>query len=365
MKVRYSYLKQQFSDSKDLWKKLKDFVDTGDFTLGKPLKKFEKKFAKLIGTKYAVGVNSGTDAIKLSLKVLNIKPGDEVITAANTFVATVGAICELGAKPVFVDCDDSFCMNVNLIEKKITKKTKAIVPVHFTGYMTDMIKLNKIAKKYNIPIVEDACQSILAAINKKNSGTWSDFGAFSLHPLKNINVWSDGGVIVTSNKKYYDHLKLLRNHGLIDRDNVKITGYNSRLDTFQSVVGNWLIPSAKQIANKRIKNANYYDLNLKKIDGITIPPRIKNYKIVYHLYIVFAKNRDALLKHCLKNKIEAKIHYPIPMYRQPAMKFLKHKIGDFPVSDRHAKNIISFPCDQHLSKREINYVIKCVKDFYS
>ena len=220
MKVRYSYLKQQFSDSKDLWKKLKDFVDTGDFTLGKPLKKFEKKFAKLIGTKYAVGVNSGTDAIKLSLKVLNIKPGDEVITAANTFVATVGAICELGAKPVFVDCDDSFCMNVNLIEKKITKKTKAIVPVHFTGYMTDMIKLNKIAKKYNIPIVEDACQSILAAINKKNSGTWSDFGAFSLHPLKNINVWSDGGVIVTSNKKYYDHLKLLRNHGLINRNKI-------------------------------------------------------------------------------------------------------------------------------------------------
>ena len=365
MKVRYSYLKQQFSNSEDLWNKLKDFVDTGDFTLGKPLKIFEQKFAKLIGTKYAVGVNSGTDAIKLSLKVLNIKPGDEVITAANTFVATVGAICELGAIPVFVDCDDSFCMNVNLVEKKITKKTKAIVPVHFTGYMTDMIKLNKISKKYGIPVVEDACQSILASINKKNSGTWSDFGAFSLHPLKNINVWSDGGVIVTSNKKYYNHLKLLRNHGLVDRDSVKITGYNSRLDTFQAVVGNWLIPSAKKIANQRIKNANYYDSSLKKISGITIPPRIKNYKIVYHLYIVFAENRDELLKYCLKKGIEAKIHYPTPIYRQPAMKFLNHKTGDFPVSDRHAKNIISFPCDQHLSKREMNYVIKCVKDFYS
>ena len=186
MKVRYSYLKQQFGNSPDLWKKLKDFVDTGDFTLGKPLQEFEKKFAKLIGTKYAVGVNSGTDAIKLSLKVIGIKSGDEVITAANTFVATVGAICELGAIPIFVDCDDSFCMNTDLVEEKITKKTKAIVPVHFTGYMTNMIKLNKIAKKYNIPIVEDACQSILASINKKNSGTWSDFGAFSLHPLKNI-----------------------------------------------------------------------------------------------------------------------------------------------------------------------------------
>ncbi len=364
MKVRYSYLKQQFSNSPDLWKKLKDFVATGDFTLGKPLQEFEQKFARLIGTKYAVGVNSGTDAIKLSLKVIGIKPGDEVITAANTFVATVGAICELGAIPVFVDCNDSFCMNTDLVEEKITKKTKAILPVHFTGYMTDMIKLNKISKKYNIPVVEDACQSILASINKKNSGTWSDFGAFSLHPLKNINVWSDGGIIVTSNKKYYEHLKLLRNHGLVDRDNVKICGFNSRLDTFQAVVGNWLIPSAKKIANQRIINANHYDKNLGKIKEITIPPRIKNFKIVYHLYIVFAKNRDELLKYCLKKGIEAKVHYPIPMYRQPAMNFLKHKKSDFPVSERHAKSIISFPCDQHLSKKEQDYVISTVRNFY-
>ncbi len=338
---------------------------TGDFTLGKELQKFENKFAKLIGTKYAVGVNSGTDAIKLSLKVLGIKSGDHVITAANTFVATVGAIRELGAVPIFIDCDDSFCMNVDLIEKKITNKTKAIVPVHFTGYMTNMIKLNKIAKKYNIPVVEDACQSILASINKKNSGTWSDFGAFSLHPLKNINVWSDGGIIVTSNKNYYNKLKLLRNHGLVDRDNVKISGYNSRLDTFQAVVGNWLIPKAKQIANKRIKNAKYLDKNLSKITQISIPPRLKNYKIVYHLYIVFAENRDKLLKYCIKKGIEAKVHYPIPMYRQPAMSFLKHNKGDFPITDKHCKNIISFPCDQHLSKKEMDYIIKTVRDFYS
>tara|TARA_S200000501_G_C20815074_1_gene740159 strand:+ start:149 stop:1252 length:1104 start_codon:yes stop_codon:yes gene_type:complete len=365
MKVRYSYLKQQFSNADQLWKNLKNFVSTGDFTLGKELLKFEKKFAGLIGTKYAVGVNSGTDAIKLSLKVIGVNQGDEVITAANTFVATVGAICELGAKPIFVDCDDTFCMNVNLIEKKITSKTKAIVPVHFTGYMTDMIKLNKISKKYKIPIVEDACQSILASQNKKNAGTYSDFGAFSLHPLKNINVWSDGGIIVTSKKKYYEKLKLLRNHGLINRDSVKICGYNSRLDTLQAVVGNWLIPKSKSIARQRIKNANYYDQNLSRIKQIKIPPRQKNLKIVYHLYIVFAEKRDELLKYCLRKGIEAKIHYPVPMYRQPAMKFLNHKVGDFPITDKHAKSIISFPCDQHLSKKEMNYVIKCVKDFYS
>lgn len=364
MLVKYSYLKRQFSNSSDLWKKLKKFVDTGDFTLGKELYKFEKNFSKLIGTKYAVGVNSGTDAIKLALKVLGVKKDDEVITAANTFVATVGAITEIGAKPVFIDCDDTFCMNVNLVEKKITKKTKAIVPVHFTGYMTDMVKLKKIAKKHHLPIVEDACQSILASINKKNAGTWGDFGAFSLHPLKNINVWSDGGIITTNNYKFYNQLRLLRNHGLIDRDTVKICGYNSRLDTFQAVVGNWLLPKAKQIANQRIKNANYYDKEFSKIKEISIPPRIKNNKIVYHLYIIFAKNRDALLKFCISKGIEAKVHYPIPIYRQQALNFLGHKKGDFPVSDLHTKKIITFPCDQHKTKKELDYVIKTVRSFY-
>ncbi len=364
MKVRYSYLSQQFSNCDDLWKNLKNFVKTGDFTLGKELLKFEKRFAKLIGTKYAVGVNSGTDAIKLSLKVIGIKPGDEIITAANTFVATVGAICELGAKPIFVDCDDSFCMNVNLVEKKITRKTKAIVPVHFTGYMTDMIKLNKISKKYNIPVVEDACQSILAAINKKNSGTWSDFGAFSLHPLKNINVWSDGGIIITNNDSIYEKIKLLRNHGLLDRDHVEILGYNSRLDTFQSIVANWLLPQAKEIADKRIANAKYYDESFSKINGLKLPVRPKNYKIVYHLYMIFAERRDELYKYCLKNGIEAKIHYPIPMYLQNAMKFLTHKKGDFPEADFQASNLISFPCDQYITKEQQDYVIKTVNNFY-
>ena len=337
MKVRYSYLPQQFQKCPELWVNLKKFVKTGDFTLGKPLKIFEKNFAKLIGTKYAIGVNSGTDALKLSLVAIGIKQGDEIITAANTFVATVGAITELGAKPVFVDCDDTFCMNVDLVEKKITKKTKAIVPVHFTGYMVNMPKLIKLSKKYKIPIIEDACQSILANINKKNSGTWGVSGAFSLHPLKNINVWSDGGIVTTDNYKIYKKISLLRNHGLVSRDKVEICGYNSRLDTVQAVVGNWLLPKAKSIAKKRIKNANYLDSRLSKIKGIYIPPRPSNYRIVYHLYIVFAQKRDKLYNYCLKKGIEAKIHYPIPLYLQNAYKFLNHKRGDFPITDKHSK----------------------------
>ena len=365
MQVRYSYLKQQFANCDDLWDELKKFVSTGDFTLGKYLRRFEKNFANLIGTKYAIGVNSGTDAIKLSLKALGIKQGDEVITAANTFVATVGAINELGAKIVFIDCDDSFCMNVNHLENYITNKTKAIVPVHFTGYMTNMRKLLEISNRYKIPVIEDACQSILGAIDDKNAGTWGETGAFSLHPLKNINVWSDGGMIVTSNKDLYNKISLLRNHGLSNRNNVEMLGYNSRLDTIQAVVGNWLLPQAHEITNKRIQNAKYLDEQLSKIKQIKIPPRLKNYKIVYHLYVVLAEKRDDLLKYCLEKGIEAKVHYPIPMYLQKALNFMNHREGDFPITDKHSKKIITFPCDQHLSINELDYIISTIKDFYS
>ena len=364
MRVKYSYLSKQFANPGNLWSRLKKFVKTEDFTLGKPLLEFEKKFAKLNDSKFAVGVNSGTDAIKLSLKALGVGINDEVITAANTFVATVGAITEIGAKPIFVDCDDTFCMNVNLVEKKITKRTKAFLPVHYTGYMTNMPILKKLSKKYKIPIVEDACQSILASINKKKSGYWGDFAAFSLHPLKNLNVWSDGGVITTNNKKHYKKLLLLRNHGLKNRDEVLIPGYNSRLDTFQAVVGNWIIPKAKSIAKKRIQNAKYLDKNFSKINQITIPPRLKNYKIVFHLYIVFAEHRDLLIKYCLNKGIEAKIHYPVPIYRQKAYKYLKNNHKNFPITNEHLKKIITFPCDQHKSKKELDYIIKTVKNFY-
>ena len=215
-----------------------------------------KKICSLIGTKYAIGVNSGTDAIKLSLVSCGIEPGDEMITAANTFVATVGAICEIGAIPVFVDCDDTLCMDTNKIEEKITEKTKAIVPVHFSGYMTDMRKLIPIAERYNLHVIEDACQSILGAIDNKIAGTWGSAGAFSLHPLKNLNVWSDGGVIVTDDEKHKKKLRLLRNHGLSDRDTVSIMGYNSRLDTIQAVVGIGSSPKLKKLLMRELKMQN-------------------------------------------------------------------------------------------------------------
>ena len=312
-RVRYSYLKEQFSDCDDLWAELKNFVATGDFTLGKPLKKFEDSFADLIGTKYAVGVNSGTDAIKIALKALDIRPGDEVITTANTFVATVGAITEIGAKVIFVDCNSTFCMDTKKLEQAVTDKTRAIVPVHFAGYMTDMREVMKIAEKYSLVVVEDSCQAMLGSIDGRKSGTWGNAGAFSLHPLKNLNVWADGGVIVTSDQELNRKIRLLRNHGLSDRDTVAIMGYNSRLDTFQAVVANWLMPTIHKITESRIQNAKFYDKSFSALSQIKIPNRPDAHRIVYHLYMLFAENRDELLKYCNSHGDEAKIHYPVPI----------------------------------------------------
>jgi len=365
MKVRYSYLPQQFADIDDLWQELKRFVPTGDFTLGAPLTEFEGRFAELIGTRHAIGVGSGTDALKLPLKALGVGHGDEVITAANTFIATVGAIHEIGARPAFVDCDDTFCMDVSQVEAAISERTKAIMPVHFTGYMTEMEPLMAIAEKHGLPIVEDACQGILADIGGRRAGTWGNAGGFSLHPLKNLNVWGDGGVIVTDDDDLAVHLRLLRNHGLVSRDEIGIMGYNSRLDTFQAIVGNWLIGSTEEITAKRIANAAYYDDAFADIPQIRIPPRPADRRRVFHLYIVFAEQRDALYAHCQAEGIECKVHYPIPLYQQEGLKQFGYKPGDFPVTDRHTGEIITFPADQHLEREQLDHVIATVRGFYS
>ena len=363
-KVRYSYLPQQFADPSEILEELRRFIPTGDFTLGKPVGEFERRFADLIGTRHAIGVGSGTDSLKLGLKAVGIGHGDEVITTANTFIATVGAINEIGAKPVFVDCDDTFCMNVDQVEAAITPHTKAIMPVHLTGYMTDMRKLMPIAQKHGLPVVEDACQGILADIAGKRAGTWGAAGGFSLHPLKNLNVWADGGVIVTNDDAVADKLRLLRNHGLRNRDEIEILGYNSRLDSVQAIVGNWLIRQVHDITDKRIANAAYYDAAFAKIPQVGIPPRPADCRRVFHIYIVFARDRDALFEHCVAKGVEAKVHYPIPLYLQKGLAHYGHKAGDFPVTDRHAREIISFPCDQHLERDQLDHVIETVAAFY-
>lgn len=376
MKVEFSYLNRQFKQAERgedpsglytdrIFNDLKEFVKTGDFTLGKKLEEFEAKFAKLIGVRYAIGVNSGTDALILSLKALDIGPGNEVITCAETFIATAGAIAATGAKPVFVDVNDEFTIDVSLIEKAINRKTKALLPVWFTGNAPEMKTILEIAKKHGLPVVEDSCCGIDADINGKKAGSFGITGTFSFHPLKNLNVWSDGGMITTSDDEIDRKLRLIRNHGLVGRDEVEIFGVNSRLDTFQAVVALRMFDDVKQITDQRIANAQKLDKGLAELaDFIEIPKRRPNVRQVFHLYMVRARERGRLLKYCQDQGVEAKVHYPIPLPYQKCCRQLGYKRGDFPKTEKDCNSIITFPAHQHLTDLEVQYIVDTVKDFY-
>ncbi|HID21360.1 MAG TPA: DegT/DnrJ/EryC1/StrS family aminotransferase, partial [Planctomycetaceae bacterium] len=317
MKVRYSYLREQFARPDEIIDEIRKLALSGDFTLGAQVAEFEERFARLIGAKYAVGVNSGTDALMLSLKAAGVGFGDEVITAANTFIATAGAVNALGARPVFVDVTSYYTLDANQVEDAISSRTKAIVPVHLTGEPADMDDLLDLSERRGIPIVEDACQAILAEYRGRKVGTFGLMAGFSLHPLKNLNVWGDAGVIVTDSDELYQALELLRNHGMKNRDEIEIFGYNSRLDTIQAIVGNWLIPQVEEITDKRIENAQVYDAAFGRLGGrIRLPERRPDVKRVYHLYMIQAEDRDELHAHLIERGISAKIHYPIPLFLQ-------------------------------------------------
>ena len=358
MNVPYSYLDEQFAQIDDYLQDVRRLVQSGDFTLGQAVMEFEERFAKLCGLPYAIGVGSGTDALILSLKILGIGPGDEVITTPNTFISTVGAIAMTGARPVFVDNNDEYTIDVNQIEKAITSKTKAILPVHLTGCPADMPRIMDTAKKHKLLVVEDAAQAILAKINGKHVGSWGKTACFSLHPLKNLNVWGDGGVIVTRSAELCRKLKLFRNHGMTTRDEIEMFSHNSRLDSLQAVIGNRLINEVEDITQKRIANARQYDEAFKDMkEYITIPQRYPSIQQVYHTYVLRVKNRDALLNHLIERGIKVKIHYPIPVHLQKAASYLGYKKGDFPVCEKDSQAIISLPVHQHLTAQQINYVI--------
>ena len=367
IKISHNYLSTQFSDYKKIFKKIEKVIKFNDFTLGEEVNTFEKNIGKLLGCKYVVAVGSGTDALMLSLKASGVKEGDEVITTPYTFYATIGAIVTAGAKPVFVDITDDYNIDIKEIEKKINKKTKAILPVHWSGRICDMDNLKKISLKYKIPIVEDACHAILATYKGKFAGNFGDYGCFSLHPLKNLNVWGDGGFILTNSLKKYKDLRLMRNHGLVSRNRNLIFGYNSRLDTIQAVVANHLLKKIKLITNTRIKNANYLDKKLSIFKQVKIKKRIEYLKEVYHLYelrVLNSKIREKLLKFLRKNNIDAKIHYPVPMHLQPAAKIYGYKKGDFPICEEVAKTTVSLPVHEFIKIEDLDKIISLFNFFF-
>ena len=362
--INHNYLPQQFSDSEVIIDEIKELVKRGDFTLGQAVDDLEDEFKKITQTKFAIGVGSGTDAIFLSLKAAGIDKGHEVITVPYTFYATIGAIVTAGATPVFVDVGPDYNIDPEKIEAAITSRTKAIVPVHWSGLLCDMDRIHKIAEKYNLFIVEDACHAINAQRNNIRAGTLGSTACFSMHPLKNLNVWGDGGMIVTNSKKLYKKLMLLRNHGLVGRDLCELFAYNSRLDTLQAIVGKYLLMRIDEITKARIGNANYFDEHLTNIPQITVPVRFPNTRQVFHIYVIRVEQRDELQQFLIEQGIDAKVHYPVPMHLQPAAKKYGYKEGDFPLAEAICKSILSLPVHEFINMDQREFIVDKIIDFY-
>jgi len=365
LKINHSYLVEQFADYTKIFKEVEKVVKKGDYTLGKEVDICEKNFAKRTGAKYAISVGNGTDALLLTLKALDIGQGDEVITVPYTFIATVGSIVTAGAKPVFVDIKEDYNINENKITSAITKKTKAIMPVHWAGRPCELDKIYSIAKKYKLHVIQDSAHVIGARYKKKHLVNFGDACTYSMHPLKNLNVWGDGGFIVTNKKPLARKLYLIRNHGLKDRNKVEIFGFNSRLDTIQAAVANYKMKNKlDNITSKRIKNATMLDKLLSKNKKITTVKRLKHLKEVFHLYHINVKKRDLLQKHLIKNNIDAKVHYPIPVHLQKAAKYLKYKKGDFPIAENMANTSLSLPVHEFIDERHVKHMVNSINKFY-
>ena len=363
MKIPYIDLKAQWRvERKTLLPIISKTFSKGEFVLGKEIEKFEKNISKVCGTKYAVALNSGTDALTLGLKLLGVKKGDEVITPPNSFISSTTSIAHIGAKPVFADVFKDQNIDPDQIEKKITKKTKAIMPVHLTGRICEMNRITEISKKYKIPIIEDAAQSIGSKYYNKPSGSFGEIGCFSAHPLKNLNACGDAGFLVTNNIDFYKRAKILRNHGLENRNKVNHFGFISRMDVLQAAILNFRLKTLNSTIKKRRSNANFYFKNLDR-NFYTLNDEKKYQYNTYHTFVVQTPNRDKLMKFLKKKGVGSAIHYPIPIHLQPASKYLGYQRRSFPVTEKQSKNIITIPVHQNLSKSNLNKIVSLMNAF--
>ncbi len=331
-------------------------LESKDFIHGKSVEKFAKNFAAAQGSKHCVGAANGTSAITVALRALNVQPGDEVITVANSFFATPEAIAEVYAKPVFVDCDaDTYSIDISQIEKKITNRTKAIIPVHLYGNPVDMDALMKVANKHNIPVIEDCAQAHLATWNGKGAGTFGAAGTFSFYPGKNLGAYGDAGAITVQDDKLHQSVAMHVNHGRTKKYEHDFCAGNFRMDGIQAAVLDVKLKYLSQWTEKRRELAAVYESILKPAGFKTIGVR-KEAKCVYHIYLLEVSNRDEVMNHFKTLDIHCGVHYPIPLHLQPALKHLEHKKGDFPVTEKASERILSLPMYAELSKAEVEKV---------
>lgn len=341
-------------------------LSKGNFILGEELSDFEDSFAKYCGARSCIGVANGTDALLLSLRALGVGVGDEVITVANTFIATVLPIVYLGAKPVLVDIDpQTYEINTSGLEQAITKKTKVIIPVHLYGMPAPIVDIMRIAKRHKLFVLEDACQAHGSSITGKRCGSFGDVAAFSFYPGKNLGAAGDGGAIVTNSKRLADKVRIMRDVGQVKKYNHDIIGYNSRLDTLHAAILSVKLKRLDEWNKKRNQVANLYRKYLLDAPVVLPPVEPAGYVSNYHLFVIRTKKRPALLEFLKKNNVFGGIHYPIPVHLQKAMKSLGYKRGDFPITERYAKEILSLPMHPNLSGRDVIYISSLIKKFFS
>ena len=363
-----------FTDFKRKYKRYRKEIDAviervfkrGWFILGPEVKKFEENFARYLGVKYVIGVNSGTDALFLGLKALGVGARDEVITVSNTATATVSAIRMNGAVPVFVDInEDTYTIDPSLIEKKITPRTKAILPVHLYGYPADMDQIVKLAKKHQLKIVEDACQAHGAKYGLKGVGSLGDIGCFSFYPTKNLGALGDAGAIVTNRKEIADQVVALRNYGERSKYHNEIEGVNSRLDEIQAAILNWSLSKLDQWNRERDRLARAYSEYLKDFPLILPKKSDENHKRVWHLFVIKTQKRDEMRSFLRQKGIETLIHYPKPIFQQQAYRFLNYKESDLPMTHKVTMMILSLPLYPELQMKELEKICDTIRLFYT
>ncbi len=369
MKIPPLDLSQEYKEiQKEIEPRLKHVLQSGQFVLGKEVREFETSFARFIGTKHCVALASGTDALLLSLMALGIGKGDEVITTPFTFIATATSIIRLGATPVFVDIDpETFCLDPKLIEKKIIRKTKAILPVHLYGSPCQMTEIKAIARKHGLFVIEDCAQSVGASWKGKRAGSIGDLGAFSFYPTKNLGAYGDGGAITTNSAKLDELLRNLRNHGAHKKKYYhERIGINSRLDEMQAAILNIKLKHIDQWNKKRKQTAAKYNQLFQKarISGIEIPNSTSSLAGVFHQYTIFAEKRDSLLQFLNQQGIAAGVYYPVPLHLQPCFHGLGYWKGDLPETEKIVKKIVQLPIYPQLSDSDQRFVIAKIKQFY-
>jgi dTDP-4-amino-4,6-dideoxygalactose transaminase len=361
--IPYVQIHKQYEEEREeLEAVIRDVLANHSYVIDTLIDDLEAEFASFCGAGHAVALNSGTDALMLGMVAMGIKPGDEVITPPNSFVASTASIVNIGAKPVFADVLPDQNIDPDAIEAAITPKTRAIMPVHLTGRVCRMDRIQAIAKKHKLMIVEDAAQSVGSAYQGKRSGTFGTIGCFSTHPLKNLNGCGDGGFLTTNDPAIAARVRQLRSHGMSDRVTVQEWGYVSRMDTIQAAILRFRLKRLDSVTARRRANAKYYQERLPH-PGVFMPPCREEEFNTFHTFVIQVDNRDALQAYLQERGIKTTIHYPVPIHLQPAAKGLGHKQGDFPKTETQAERILTLPVNQFITSEEQDAVIAEIHHF--